>query len=73
MLMRNRDCQIMSYPANIDELSNHQIQDHELVLLVRRPDAMEYRNDKLRGSDHPVHVYGDRPAADHAFTENEDR
>ncbi|KAG5657908.1 hypothetical protein KAF25_007941 [Fusarium avenaceum] len=47
------DCQIMSHPANIDELSNHQIQDHELVLLVRRPDALEYRNDKLRGSDHP--------------------
>ncbi|WZH45616.1 DNA helicase [Fusarium acuminatum] len=47
------DCQIMSKPAEIDELSNHEIQGPDLVLLVRRPGALEYRNGKLRGSDHP--------------------
>lgn len=71
MLMRNRDCQIMSHPANIDELSNHQIQEHEFVLLVRRPGALEYRNRRLRGSDHPVKTYGDRSAADQVFNEDE--
>ncbi|SPJ78919.1 uncharacterized protein FTOL_07310 [Fusarium torulosum] len=54
----------MSHLANIDELSNHQIQEHEFVLLVRRPGALEYRNRRLRGSDHPVKAYGDRSAAD---------
>jgi hypothetical protein len=62
----------MSNPAEIDELSNHEIQGPDLVLLVRRPGALEYRNGKLRGSDHPVTTYDDRSAADHAFNENED-
>jgi hypothetical protein len=63
----------MRPPATIDTLSNHQIQDHELVLLVCRPGALEYRNGKLRGNDHPVQTYGDRSVADQAFNEDENR
>lgn len=61
----------MRNPAEIDELSNHEIKGSDLVLLVRRPGALEYRNGTLRGSDHPVTRYDDRSAADHAFNENE--
>ncbi|KAH6962910.1 hypothetical protein DER45DRAFT_609250 [Fusarium avenaceum] len=48
------DCQIMRQPAHIDELSNHEIQGCDLVLLVRRPGALEYRNGTLRGTDLPL-------------------
>ncbi|KAM0470310.1 hypothetical protein ACHAP7_009609 [Fusarium lateritium] len=67
------DCQIMSHPAHIDELQNHPIQDHELVLLVRRPGPKEYRNGRLRGFDQAVKTYGDRTVADRAFDKNENQ
>jgi hypothetical protein len=70
MLICNRDCQFMSHPANIRELSNHQIQGHELVLLVHCPGAQKYHNRKPRWSDDPVKTYGDRSEV---FNEDEDR
>jgi hypothetical protein len=37
----------MSHPANIRELSNHQIQDHELVLLVHCPGPKTFTTESL--------------------------
>ncbi|KAM0351035.1 hypothetical protein ACHAPU_002816 [Fusarium lateritium] len=66
------DCQIMSHPKNIPELAKHLTEEHELVLLVRRPLAHEKRNDRYRGRDFMIKLHGDRSAADQALEKDED-
>ncbi|KAF4996626.1 hypothetical protein FGRMN_4372 [Fusarium graminum] len=44
------DCQIIRRPNIIDELANHPIKTGERAFLVRRPEAGDERDGKLRGS-----------------------
>ncbi|EKJ73155.1 hypothetical protein FPSE_06768 [Fusarium pseudograminearum CS3096] len=54
------DCRLMSHPANLEQLADHPISDHEIVLLVRRPQPGEKRNNESRGDKYDVKTFANR-------------
>ncbi|RGP71947.1 DNA helicase [Fusarium sporotrichioides] len=66
------DCRLMSHPETLDQLSDHPIKDHEIVLLVCRPEPCEKRNDMGRSNMYHVKTYPNREEANKAFEQSED-
>ncbi|KAJ4199793.1 hypothetical protein NW759_016003 [Fusarium solani] len=63
------DAKIMDHPQGIDALNAHPIDEHEMVLLVRRPLPTQAAS----GPEFKVITFGDRPAANAALKESVDQ
>lgn len=60
----------MSHPETLDQLANHPIEEHEIVLLVRRPSLNEKRNGQDRGNKYMPKTYNNRVEANDAYKQN---